>query len=416
MKSFREAIQYSSFPSPPFSAKKLAQQLGIPLPTSLNTIITGLETLTLRSPIVTPDGFPLGGEVEITLRSDGSYTFKGHMRATGFPSYDYRLQCFVRAANGVVIAAQNTGEVFGTDTPGDRQHNWNENLSSPVIREQWNSIRNRPTLEYRLDAEIGGLLGTAWDVLKTVAEAIIAKALLGTTGMAILIGRELAIAAGIQIPIGGALAGVIVTGGSVLVLGPGVMLPAIVAGVAVGAAVESDIRRRSMTPAEIEFAAKVFSDTLPIDRILLTNLSHDGGRKYVIPSIDGWTILVNMGDAYDKPSEYAKPGDYSQPGSLFIHELVHAWQIAHTSFLPGLICKLSKNYDYHTGDSEASRLLDPTWFSRPWAQFNLEQQAHIIDDWYGAYLADLNGDLNSVKALNDPAFRFIRDHIRAKRN
>jgi hypothetical protein len=412
MKYFREAIQYSSFPNPPFSARVLAQQLGIPLPTSLSTIITGLETLTLRTPIVTPDGFPLGGEVEITLRSDGSYTFKGHMRATGFSSYDYRLQCFVRAANGVVIAAQNAGEVFGTDTPGARQHNWDENLSSLVIREQWNSIRNRPTLEYHLDAEIGSLLSTAWDVLKTVASAIVANALLGTTGLVILIGRELAVAAGIQIPIGGALAGVIVTGGSVLVLGPGVILPAIVAGIAVGAAVESDIKRRPMTEPEIKFAARVFFDTLPIDRILLTNLSHDGGRQYVIPSIDGWTILVNMGDAYDKPSEYGKPGEYSQPGSVFIHELVHAWQIAHTSFLPGLICQLSDNYTYHNKGSEKDRLRDLTWFTRPWSEFNLEQQAHIIDDWYGAHY----DDLNSVAALNDPAFRFVRDHIRAKRN
>jgi hypothetical protein len=312
----------------------------------------------------------------------------------------------------VVIAAQNAGEVFGTDTPGARQHNWDENLSSLVIREQWNSIRNRPTLEYHLDAEIGSLLSTAWDVLKTVASAIVANALLGTTGLVILIGRELAVAAGIQIPIGGALAGVIVTGGSVLVLGPGVILPAIVAGIAVGAAVESDIKRRPMTEPEIKFAARVFFDTLPIDRILLTNLSHDGGRQYVIPSIDGWTILVNMGDAYDKPSEYGKPGEYSQPGSVFIHELVHAWQIAHTSFLPGLICQLSDNYTYHNKGSEKDRLRDLTWFTRPWSEFNLEQQAHIIDDWYGAHY----DDLNSVAALNDPAFRFVRDHIRAKRN
>jgi hypothetical protein len=43
MKSFRDAIRSSAFPNPPFSARSLAQQLNIPFPTSLSTIIQGLE-------------------------------------------------------------------------------------------------------------------------------------------------------------------------------------------------------------------------------------------------------------------------------------------------------------------------------------------------------------------------------------
>ena len=57
--------------------------------------------------------------------------------------------------------------------------------------------------------------------------------------------------------------------------------------------------------------------------------------------------------------------------------------------------------------------------------YNNEQQAHIVDDWYGAhvvkdamgnYVLDAAGvpvtDLNGAAALNDPAFHFIQDNIR----
>jgi hypothetical protein len=414
MKSFREAIRYSSLPNLPLSAHGIAKQRGISFPTSIRAIIKEIEVILLDVDIVTGPGVPLGGHATIMLRSDGSYTFKGHMRATGLISYNYRLQCFVHAVNGLIIAAQNTGSVFGSDSPfsGDREHSWEEKQSNLVLREQWNSIRNHPTLQYSLNAEIGGILGTAWDLLKTFTEAIVAKALLGPAGVIVVIGSELGAAAGIRTP-PGVLAGVIVFGGSVLVFGPGVILPAFVSGVVVGAVVESDIKHRSMTPVEIEFATKVFFNTLPINRIILTNLSHDG-RKYTIPSLDG-TILVNLDNAYDDPINFKdmnSNSDYSQPGSVFIHELVHAWQIANTSFMPGLICGAgSSNYGYHIGESEAERLTNQQWSQQSWSEFNLEQQAHIVDDWYGAYFLDLN----SPGALNDPAFHFIRDNIRARR-
>ena len=57
--------------------------------------------------------------------------------------------------------------------------------------------------------------------------------------------------------------------------------------------------------------------------------------------------------------------------------------------------------------------------------FNNEQQAHMVNDWYGAHVVrdsagmfvfDSQGipvtDLNGFDALNDPAFHFIRDNIR----
>ena len=198
------------------------------------------------------------------------------------------------------------------------------------------------------------------------------------------------------------------------------MMPAIVAGIAVGKAVDANIEARGMNNGERDFARKVFGDTIPYERITLTNLSYGGGKKYTIPSIDG-SIWINMGAAMDVPggpSAYADPtpkSRYPNPGQTFIHELTHAWQIVNTVFLPGLVCDVGVglaggglSYDYF--DPTKGRSGDLSWTSKPWTGFGVEQQAQIVDDWYGLFLKDLTGE----KALADPAFRFIRDNINAQ--
>jgi hypothetical protein len=364
----------------------------------------------LRKDVVTPEGFPLGGWVEFSLRSDGSFTFQGNIRATGFTSYHFGLQGLVHAPDGAVIAAQHTGWVFGTDTRGDRDNPWSENGKSDLLMEHWESVRSNAVIGYTLNADIGGVLGTGWDLVTTVTRAIVANAALGVGGLIIVVGSELGSALGVRVATPDKFLGVIVAGGTVVVAGVGIMFPAIVAGIAVAAL--SDIKHRAMTKEERAFASKVFMDKIPFDRITLTNMSHGGGRAYTIPSIDG-SILVNLDDApYDNPATYSDQrlgSDYSQPGSLFIHELTHAWQIANTSFVPGLIYDVSSNYSYHSGGDESHRLDNIEWSRQPWSSFNLEQQAHIVDDWYGVFC----NDLESFNALNDPAFHFISDNIRA---
>jgi hypothetical protein len=82
--------------------------------------------------------------------------------------------------------------------------------------------------------------------------------------------------------------------------------------------------------------------------------------------------------------------------------------------LPGMICNAPGTYDYHSGIGEAHRLDDIGWSRLTWENdFTREQQAHIVDDWYGAFcvfftnLQELNVNLTSQTALSDPAFLFI---------
>ena len=96
---------------------------------------------------------------------------------------------------------------------------------------------------------------------------------------------------------------------------------------------------------------------------------------------------------------------YEKPGEVLIHELTHAWQIHHNTFLPGMLCKAltDSNYVYDKAKVRAHA---------GWSDsFGLEEQASIVNDWYGDHVAALD----SVEALNDDRFFYISQHIRLGR-
>ena len=319
MVSYRAEVRSSWIETAP-SVRELAELLRASKPYSLRDVLNRLreiETKKVSRDIVTGGGVPLNGHVDFELKSDGSYTFSGNMRATGLPSYHYGLQAWVKSGDGTVIAAQKVGDVYGTDTPGDRQDNWSQPGGNAAIRQHWLSLRTDAQTGYNLHADIGGVLGAASDVLKFAIEGVAANLVLGELGWVVLVGSELA-DMGVRVGTPDILSGMVVAGGTLLVLGPYGMIPAIIAGAA--AAELANVGHRSMRDDERAFADRVFNGTVDFDRVTLTNLSHDG-RKFTIPSVDD-SILVNLDDALDHPMAYSDPriSDYAEPGSVFIHE------------------------------------------------------------------------------------------------
>lgn len=407
------------------SMRDLAGLLGLPAPIGLRDILARLrvvETVRVGRNAETPEGFPLGGRADIVLRSDGSYEFSGHMRATGLTSYHYGLQVWVESGGQAVIAAQKMGNVYGSDTPfADREQGWAETGVNRGIATHWRALRQDAGLGYRIDASIGGVLGSAKDVLSFALNGLLLGAVLGPAGWLVLIGSELGdMDAKLGAP--DTLAGILVGAGTFYLVGPFGLLPAIVAGAATVAL--ADVRHRPMEQFERDFADRVFRGKIDYDKVILTNLSRDNGRKFTIPSVGG-AILVNLDDAYDAPVKYSG-GNYPEPGAVFIHELAHAWQIKNNT-LDGVISGLSDSYSYFDG---IDRTVDKSWAGRSFRAFDNEQQAHIVDDWYGAfvrreettegdfhYVLDEHGlpitYLDGADALNDPAYPFIRDNIRA---
>ena len=86
--------------------------------------------------------------------------------------------------------------------------------------------------------------------------------------------------------------------------GAGLMiLPALVAGVAVGAVTDALVRSKPMTEPQRQFADTVFAGEVPYEKVLLTNLSNgDPYRYFTWPNLDG-SILVNIGAGFDDPMQ-----------------------------------------------------------------------------------------------------------------
>lgn len=421
------------------STRQIAAELPMPGPVSLRALAAALgqvETRVLTTAIHTSDSAPITGRGTYELRSDGGYRVHGHMRATGFYSYDYGLNLWVRLPGGEVLASVHSGSVYGTDTPGDQIDGFDVNeldagqdpgAIPELIRNAWRTLRRANlALGHSMNAELGGVLGTAVDLVDFLARGLVFNAVLGPAGWVLVLGHEtadLGIGADGQ-SVAGAL---LIAGGQLLLAGPFGLIPVLVGGMGAGAGLNllQDVEEREMSDAEITFARRIFGHHIDYDRVVITNLSrpgeNGGERPFVLPGRGG-SIVMNMGSqAWQQPLSWAGSTDYyPQPGQLFVHELTHAWQYTQRS-VSGMIADYADNYSYTPGGSDA-RLTETFWQRRSWGSFKVEQQAHIVDDWYQAQAErvtgdarrtmDLSVDLDGTEARNDPAFRFIRDHIR----
>jgi hypothetical protein len=404
MRSLRQAIQQSWIPDLKIVNRDVGTALQLPQPLSLTDFTRFFdkpETLVFNQPI---DSDALHGRVECILRSDGSYIFRGHMRATGFPSFAYKIQVFVRSV-GVMIALETSGRVFGTDTPGERQREWNETGSFNDVRKFWTALRINPQFEVLRDKEIAGVTGALADIGTAALETLVAAYAAGVVGALIVLGANVGSAAGLTVKNPNILMGITVGAGVYLVFGSGFIALALAAGTTT--AVLADIRHRPLNEQEIQLADRIFKGTLPIDRIVLTDLhSPDRYREFVYPAIDG-SIQVNMGKNYDNPlGPDIKGGTtYSKPGSVLMHELTHAWQIEHTTFIPGLACKALLERDYN-------QTVKTSGSGAPWSSFSLEQQGSIVDSWYSEFI---DRGLDSSAAMSDARFKYISENIRQGR-
>lgn len=415
MQQLREAAGTGS--SKHLSVRQMAQRLGLQGPISaLNLFQTLVQPNKLHETITTPPGTALGGWAELELRPDGGFTFSGHMHDSGVDPYDFRVMGLVQSPT-VAFVFQHSGHVDGTgsDPLGSpkRYDDWNETGNNPLVQVNWLDARTA-TMAISKSYQDVGLAGGAEDLLRLFTSWWLTEAVFGPeVAIVIVLGSELGSLTGARFADPSGLVGVAVAGATILVFGPGVMIPAIVAGVAAGAVVQ----HKTLYDDEeaLALAKLVFGDTLPTDRIVLTNLSGLGGRDFTMPNVDG-TILVHLGDGFKNPAQYTN-NSYPVPGQVFIHELTHTWQIQYTQFTPGLICEgLVTQARYSLGED----VYKVGQADHPWSWFNLEAQAAIVDSWFGKHAAgwvgldDAQSKLNSAAAINDPYFGYISNNIRLK--
>lgn len=412
MKRLRPVATATQIVPPIVSTRALAGLVGMASPISVSKLIGALlAPVSFHADISTPSGTALGGTVDITLSNNGNFSFSVHMHDSGFDPYDFRVRCAVQSPGGVTLLFQTSGHTDGTgsDPLGspNRDFNHNENGINGQIKQFWLDVRSS-SMAVSKSYEDSGVLNTIEDIAKDLLGFLIADVTLGAgLALAVCVSAEVAQAAGASFVGPGGLVGVVVAGGVVWLFGPAAVIPAIIAGIAAGAITDALIQHRQLTDDEYNFASIVFGDTLPPREIIyVTNLSHDGGRKYTWPELDG-SIILNMDDAFDDPVHYAK-GGYSTHGQVFIHEMTHAWQIHTKSFIPGILCKaVFETSSYSFGPA-----------GQAWGDFGLEQQAAIVDTWFGTYAsnwtsqADLVAKLADAKAIGDSYFQYIANNIR----
>jgi hypothetical protein len=409
------------------SFESVRVSVGLPRPASIRQMV-GLyvRDVVFDEPIVTSPGVALGGRHNLTVRRDGSYRYKGHFRATGFPSFDVAILTTLGYSipvpgspnpAGAQVAFAAHGRVHGTNETGDREHRWDFQDSAPLLAAEWQGVR-QSRLDRRLEFDTDWF-GPAGNVVGFLAQVVALGATFGTAGVAIVVAGEAADLLNLEQIVLPGIVGVIVAGGAAFVLGPSALLPAFVVGAAVTAAT---VKQRRMTDAEKAFADTVFRGTLPHDRILLTNLVGLGDRPFTTPG-PGGAILVNLGKGYDDPIRYTgKGGDQlgvNAPGQLLIHELTHAWQIGNESFTPEYYCRAVSTAVGTLGGDMSAYAYGPAGPS--WGSFGTEQQGSIVDQWFAG---NTDPDPRSMQrgfppthsddqgTGQNPYFRYIRDNIR----
>lgn len=412
MKSLRGVATAQQNLPPLVSIRDLAHRAGMQSPVSLSSLIDSLlAPVTFHSQISTPSGTALGGTVDVTLKNDGGFSFDVYMHDSGWDPYDFRVRCVVQSPGGVAMAFQTSGHTDGTGSSPlgspNRDFHHSETGTNPVIQQFWLDARFS-SMSVNKSYQDAGVLHTVEDIAKDLLGFLVADVTLGAgLALVVCVSAEIANAAGASFVGPGGLVGVVVAGGVVWLFGPGALMVAVIAGVAAGAITDALIRHRQLTDAEYSFAGIVFGDNLPPkDRIFVTNLSWDDGRKYTWPELDG-SVILNLGDAFDDPVHASSSG-YATQGQVFIHELTHAWQIHTESFIPGILCrKVTQTSSYHYGPPGTA-----------WSDFGLEQQGAIVDQWFGRYAwgwsspQDVIAKLATKEAVTDPYFGYIANNIR----
>jgi hypothetical protein len=165
----------------------------------------------------------------------------------------------------------------------------------------------------------------------------------------------------------------------------------------------STYAERLLTDAEKNLARKVFVETLPYGSIYLSNGRGLGQRAYTIPHpLHIGSFVIHIGPDIFRDATDSSNVMFNQTGdAVFIHELTHVWQGANRSTAFDYIVDSLYN-QIHSG-SHAYDLDPGDVGKKSWGEFNAEQQAMIVQNWYGGGMSE-----------SDDAFTYIKDNIRAR--
>jgi hypothetical protein len=160
---------------------------------------------------------------------------------------------------------------------------------------------------------------------------------------------------------------------------------------------------RFLTDAEKDLARRVFEETLPYGEIYLSNALGLERRAYTIPHpLHFGSYVIHIGPAaFPDATDSAAVMLGQTVDAVFIHELTHVWQGVNRRHAFDYV--FDSVYNQIRFGSEAYNLNQDDVGKKKWKEFNAEQQAMIVENWY------VGGMLES-----DAGFTYIKDNIRAR--
>jgi hypothetical protein len=163
---------------------------------------------------------------------------------------------------------------------------------------------------------------------------------------------------------------------------------------------------RDLGEKEKTIAQTVFNNTIPYDKVLISDGLGGGDRPFTLPTSFPATYYFNVSESLGKYVIHAGDGYYGmshlqEDKETLIHELTHVWQGEHSG----------RSWDYVFGSAWAQALSDDAYAYDPvsldpWDSYNPEQQAKIVEDWFH--------DGMKEGPENDRRFYYIKKHIRGE--
>jgi hypothetical protein len=160
---------------------------------------------------------------------------------------------------------------------------------------------------------------------------------------------------------------------------------------------------RFLSDPEKDLARRVFEETLPYGAIYLSNGLGLERRAYTIPHpLHLGSYVIHIGPAAFPDATDSSVSMLGQTvDAVFIHELTHVWQGANRRHAFDYV--LDSVYNQIRFGSEAYDLNQDDVGTKKWSEFNAEQQAMIVENWYVGGMSE-----------SDKAFTYIKDNIRTR--
>jgi Repeat of unknown function (DUF346) len=122
-------------------------------------------------PVNFSDGTAITGSLHVTLFSDGTSRFSGRLHDSGGLSYSCSTGFAIIDGKNRAYTFEDFGDVWGTDLPGSRDHNWSvPTPANSILRDNWSDMFpcGGPKFGARVDTQTfppGGLLHNVINVL-----------------------------------------------------------------------------------------------------------------------------------------------------------------------------------------------------------------------------------------------------------